>query len=111
MHIRPSIVSALLTNGDDKKITIDDCPVHFTVIVTPGGPGGFKEFFPTIQQRNLTIADIPQLIAAAETGGMLVTGPPLSDEEVDRLKAGQPLGQTAEPAASVGRTTVRIGLY
>jgi len=71
--------------------SIDDRAVHFTVIVTPGGPGGFKEFFPTIQQRNLTIADIPELVAAAEIGGMKVTGPPLTDEEVARLKVGERL--------------------
>jgi quercetin dioxygenase-like cupin family protein len=80
--------------------SIDDRPVHLTVIVTPGGPGGFKEFFPTIQQQNLTVADIPELIAAAEIGGMQVTGPPLTDEEVERLKAGEQL--TAEPTASAG---------
>ena len=28
--------------------SIDDLAVHFTIVVTPGGPGGFKEFFPTI---------------------------------------------------------------
>ena len=67
--------------------------VHFTVIVTPGGPGGFKEFFPTIQQRNLTIADIPELVAAAEIGGMQITGPPLTEEEVERLKLGERLYQ------------------
>ena len=82
--------------------SIDDRVVHFTVIVTPGGPGGFKEFFPTIQQRNLTIADIPELVAAAEIGGMQITGPPLTDEEVERLKAGEQLYQTCEPAASAG---------
>jgi quercetin dioxygenase-like cupin family protein len=71
--------------------SIDDRPVHLTVIVTPGGPGGFKEFFPTIQQQNLTVADIPQLIAAAEIGGMQITGPPLTHEEAERLKAGEPL--------------------
>jgi quercetin dioxygenase-like cupin family protein len=32
--------------------SIDDQAVHFTITVTPGGPGGFKEFFPTIQQWN-----------------------------------------------------------
>jgi hypothetical protein len=53
--------------------------VHFTVIVTPGGPGRFKEFFPAILQRNLTIGDISQLVAAAEIGGMQVTGRPLTD--------------------------------
>jgi hypothetical protein len=65
--------------------------VHFTVIVTLGGPGGFKEFFPTIQQRNLTIADISELVAAAEIGGMQLTGRPLTDKEVDRLEAGEQL--------------------
>jgi quercetin dioxygenase-like cupin family protein len=79
--------------------SIDDRAVHFTVIVTPGGPGGFKEFFPTIQQRNLTIGDIPELVAAAEIGGMQITGPPLTDGEVERLKASEPLYQTGEPAA------------
>jgi hypothetical protein len=54
----------------------------------PAVPGGFKEFFPTIQQRNLTIADVPELIAAAEIGGMQITGPPLTDAEVERLKTG-----------------------
>lgn len=73
--------------------SIDDQAVHFTVIVTPGGPGGFKEFFPTIQQRNLTIADISELVAAAEVGGMQITGPPLSEEEVERLKFGEQLYQ------------------
>ena len=71
--------------------SIDDRSVHLTVIVTPGGPGGFKEFFPTIQQRNLTVADVPELIAAAEIGGMQITGPPLTDEEVEKLKAGEQL--------------------
>ena len=80
--------------------SIDDHPVHLTVFVTPGGPGGFKEFFPTIQRRNLTVTDIPDLIAAAEIGGMQITGPPLADDEVKRLKAGEQL--TAEPAASAG---------
>jgi quercetin dioxygenase-like cupin family protein len=80
--------------------SIDDRAVHFTVIFTPGGPGGFKEFFPTIQQRNLTIADIPELVAAAEIGGMRITGPPLTDGEVERLKAGEQLYQMGVPAAS-----------
>ena len=71
--------------------SIDDRPVHLTVMVTPGGPGGFKEFFPTIQQRNLTVSDIAELIAAAEIGGMQITGPPLTDEEAARLKAGEQL--------------------
>ena len=68
------------------------------MIVTPGGPRGFKEFFPTIQQRNLTLADISELIAVSEIGGMQVTGPPLNHEEVERLKAGEQL--TGEPVAS-----------
>jgi quercetin dioxygenase-like cupin family protein len=71
--------------------SIDDQAVHFTVIFTPGGPGGFKDFFPTIQQRNLTIADIPGLVAAAEVGGMHITGPALTEEEVERLKLGEQL--------------------
>jgi len=71
--------------------SIDDRPVHLTITVTPGGPGGFKEFFPTIQQQNLTVSDIPQLIAAAEFGGMQITGPPLTVEEADRLKSGEQL--------------------
>jgi quercetin dioxygenase-like cupin family protein len=71
--------------------SIDDQAVHFTVIFTPGGPGGFKDFFPTIQQRNLTLADIPELVAAAEVGGMHITGPPLTEEEVERLKLGEQL--------------------
>ena len=49
--------------------SIDDRPVHLTVIVTPGGPSGFKEFFPTIQQQNLTVSDIPQLIAVPKLEG------------------------------------------
>ena len=73
--------------------SIDDRAVHFTVIVTPGGPGGFKEFFPIIQQRNLTIADIPELVAAAEAGGMQITGPPLTEEEVETIKLGKQLNQ------------------
>ena len=80
--------------------SIDDRPVHLTVIVTPGGPGGFKEFFPTIQRQNLTVSDIPELIAAAEVGGMQITGPPLTDEEAERLKAGEQL--TAKPPGSSG---------
>ena len=79
--------------------SIDDRAVHFTVIVTPGGPGGFKEFFPAIQQRNLTITDISELVAAAEIGGMQITGPPLSDEEVERLKANEQLYQTGDSAS------------
>jgi quercetin dioxygenase-like cupin family protein len=79
--------------------SIDDRAVHFTITVTPGGPGGFKEFFPTIQQRNLTIADTSELLAAAEIGGMQITGPPLTDEEVERLKAGEQLDQTGDAAA------------
>lgn len=39
------------------------------MIVTPGVLGGFKGFFPTIQLRHLTVADIPELIAATEIGG------------------------------------------
>ena len=79
--------------------SIDDRPVHLTITVTPGGPGGFKEFFPTIQQQNLTVSDIPQLIAAAEFGGMQITGPPLTVEEADRLKSGEQL--IVERAGSV----------
>jgi len=71
--------------------SIDHQALHFTVIVTPGGPGGFKEFFPTIQQRNLAIADIHELVVVAEIGGMQITGPPLSEEEVERLKLGEQL--------------------
>ena len=76
--------------------SIDDLAVHFTIVVTPGGPGGFKEFFPTIQQRNLTIADVSELIAAAEIGGMQITGPPLTDTEVQRLKMGERLNQSSD---------------
>lgn len=61
------------------------------MIVTPGGPGGFKEFFPTIQQRNVTIADIPELVATAEIGGMRITGPPLGEEDVEKVKLGEQL--------------------
>ena len=71
--------------------SIDDQDLHFTVIVTPGGPGGFKKFFGAIQQRSRTIADIPELVVAAEIGGMQITGPPLSEEEVERLKLGEQL--------------------
>jgi quercetin dioxygenase-like cupin family protein len=42
--------------------SIDDQAIRFTMIVTPGG---FKEFFPTVQQRNLTITDIPELVGVA----------------------------------------------
>ena len=71
--------------------SIDDQAVHFTAFFTPGGPGGFKEFFPTIQRRNLTLADIPGLVAASEVGGMHITGHPLTEEEVGRLKLGEQL--------------------
>jgi len=71
--------------------SIDDQALHFTVIVTPGSPGGFKEFFPTIQQRNLTITDIPEFVVAAEIGGIQIIGPPISEEEVERLKLGEQL--------------------
>jgi quercetin dioxygenase-like cupin family protein len=80
--------------------SIGDQGVHFTVIVTPGGPGGFKEFFPTIQQRNLTITDIPELVAAAEIAGMQITGPPLTEEEVERFKLGERLDQSGELSVS-----------
>jgi hypothetical protein len=65
-----------------------------------GRPGGFKDFFPTIEERNLTAADVPEIAAAAEEAGMQVSGPPLSDEEVEMLKAGKPLYQSPEPATS-----------
>jgi hypothetical protein len=90
---KPTIISRAESLGEPAVTSWGEqvCPVHFTVIVTPGGPGGFKEFFPTIQQRNLTIADIPQLVAAAEIGAMQITCPPLTGEEVEWLKAGEHL--------------------
>ncbi len=64
--------------------SLDDKGVHFTVMVMPGGPGGLKDFWPEVQQRGLTIADMPDVVAVAEACGMLVTGPPLTEEEVER---------------------------
>lgn len=78
---------------------IGEKPVHFTVIVSPGGPGGFKEFFPAIQRRNLTLTDTPGIIEASEFGGMKVIGPPLSDIEVERLKLGHGLEEPSTIAS------------
>jgi len=98
--LQPGDIASLPAGIPHAWRSIDDRAVHFTVIVTPGGPGGFKEFFPTIQQRNLTVADVPELIAAAEIGGMQITGPPLTDAEMERLKMGKQVDPSGELSAS-----------
>jgi quercetin dioxygenase-like cupin family protein len=64
--------------------SIDKQAVHFTVTLTPGGPGGLKDFWQMVQQRGLTLADVSEIAAAAEACGMTITGPPLTDAEVLR---------------------------
>jgi hypothetical protein len=46
-------------------------------------PGGFEHFFPTIQARGLA----EELTAVCDEFGIKVSGPPLSDEEIERIVA------------------------
>lgn len=62
-----------------------DKAVHFTMVLTPGGPGGLKDFWSMVQRRALTLADMPEVVAVAEACGMQITGPPLTEEEVGLL--------------------------
>ena len=59
-----------------------DQPVHFTLTVTPGG---FEAFFPTIEQRGLTLENVRGLTDMAAEMGINMIGPPLSDEDVEQI--------------------------
>jgi mannose-6-phosphate isomerase-like protein (cupin superfamily) len=61
-------------------------PVRFQVTVTPGE---FETFFERIVEQNLTLADRAELHAVASAAGMDVLGPPLSDEDVAAICAGE----------------------
>jgi quercetin dioxygenase-like cupin family protein len=63
-----------------------DDPVRFQITVTPGE---FETFFEEIVAQNLTLADQVELTAVASGAGMDIVGPPLSDEEVAAIRAGQ----------------------
>jgi quercetin dioxygenase-like cupin family protein len=63
-----------------------DDSVRFQVTVTPGD---FETFFERIVERNLTLADQAELVEVASAAGMDIVGPPLSDEEVAAIRAGE----------------------
>src|SRR5258708_12318475 len=50
-------------------------------------PGGFEHFFPTIQARGLAAHNVEELTAVCDEFGINVSGPPLSDEEIESLVA------------------------
>jgi mannose-6-phosphate isomerase-like protein (cupin superfamily) len=61
-------------------------PLRFQVIMTPGE---FETFFERIVERNLTLADQAKLAEVASAAGMDIVGPPLGDEEVAAILAGE----------------------
>jgi hypothetical protein len=61
-------------------------PLRFQVIMTPGE---FETFFERIVERNLTLADQAKLAEVASAAGMDIVGPPLGDEEVAAIIAGE----------------------
>ena len=61
-------------------------PVRFQVTVTPRE---FETFFERIVERNLTVADQAGLVEVVSAAGMDIVGPPLSDEEVAEILAGE----------------------
>jgi oxalate decarboxylase/phosphoglucose isomerase-like protein (cupin superfamily) len=61
-------------------------PLRLQVTVTPGE---FETFFERIVERNLTFADQTKLAEVAAAAGMDIVGPPLSDEEVAAVLAGE----------------------
>lgn len=70
--------------------------VHFTATVVPGG---FERFFSLTEQRGVAVTDHDGLGAAAREAGVDPIGPPLSDDEVARIVAGETrLGGSASPA-------------
>lgn len=62
-----------------------DDPVRFQVTVIPGE---FETFFERIVERHLTLANQTELVEVASAAGMDIVGPPLSDEEVALILAG-----------------------
>ena len=50
-------------------------------------PGGFEHFFPTIQARGLAAHNVEALTDVCDEFGIKVSGPPLSDEEIERIIA------------------------
>jgi mannose-6-phosphate isomerase-like protein (cupin superfamily) len=59
-------------------------PVRMNVTISPGG---FEHFFPTIQARGLAAHNVEELTAVCDEFGIKVLGPPLSDEEIERIVA------------------------
>jgi mannose-6-phosphate isomerase-like protein (cupin superfamily) len=59
-------------------------PVRMNVTTSPGG---FEHFFSTIQARGLAAHNVEALTAVCDEFGIKVSGPPLSDEEIERIIA------------------------
>jgi mannose-6-phosphate isomerase-like protein (cupin superfamily) len=64
--------------------TYGEQPVRMNVTISPGG---FEHFFPTIRARGLAAHNVEELTAVCEEFGIKVLGPPLSDEEIERIIA------------------------
>jgi hypothetical protein len=62
-------------------------------------PGGFEHFFPTIQARGLAAHNVEALTAVCDEFGIKVSGPPLSDEEIERIIALSDAGASGQRAA------------
>jgi mannose-6-phosphate isomerase-like protein (cupin superfamily) len=62
-------------------------------------PGGFEHFFPTIQARGLAAHNVEALTAVCDEFGIKVSGPLLSDEEIERIIALSDAGASGQRAA------------